>query len=80
MLDAAEDQISDLEDMINTPTHTHRQSSKKKKEFKNNKSLNILNNMKQKNVYIIGIPEGQESKQGIKNLFEGIMTKISLIW
>ena len=31
--------------------------------------------MKHKNICIMGIPEGKESEQGIKNLFEEIMTK-----
>ena len=31
--------------------------------------------MKHNNIYIMGIPERKESKQGIKNLFEKIMTE-----
>ena len=31
--------------------------------------------MKSNNIYIMGIPEGEESKQGIENLFEEIMTE-----
>ena len=31
--------------------------------------------MKWHNFHIIGIPRGEDSKQGIENLFEGIMTK-----
>ena len=31
--------------------------------------------MKQNNTYIMRIPEGEESKQVIKNLFEEIMTE-----
>ena len=31
--------------------------------------------MESSNIHITGIPEGEESKQGIKNLFEEIMTK-----
>ena len=31
--------------------------------------------MKQNNICIVGIPEGEESEQGIKNLFEEIMSK-----
>ena len=31
--------------------------------------------MKQNNICIMGIPEGEESEQGIKNLFEEIMSK-----
>ena len=31
--------------------------------------------MKHDNIHIMGIPEGEENEQGIKNLFEGIMTE-----
>ena len=31
--------------------------------------------MKHNNICIMGIPEGEESEQGIKNLLEEIMTK-----
>ena len=36
---------------------------------------NILDNMKCNNIHIVGIPEGEKSKQGINNLFEEIMTE-----
>ena len=54
------------------------QSSKKEKTifFLNEVSLrNILDNTKCNNIHIMGIPEGEESKQGIENLFEEIMTE-----
>ena len=55
---------------------TRRQSRKKKKRIlKNEESLRkILNNMNSNDILIMRIPEG-ESEQGIKNLFEEIMTK-----
>ena len=31
--------------------------------------------MKQNNIHIIGVPEGEETEQGIENLFEEIMTE-----
>ena len=31
--------------------------------------------MKHNNICIIGVPEGEESEQGIENLFEKIMTE-----
>ena len=34
-----------------------------------------MDNMKHNNICIIGISEREESKQGIENLFEEIMTK-----
>ena len=51
--------------------------------FINEESLrNILDNIKCKgnNIHILGIPEGGQSKEGIENLFEEMMTKTSLMW
>ena len=46
-------------------TQAEQQKEKKKRIFKNEESLrNILDNMKQNNVHIIGIPEGEDSEQG----------------
>ena len=56
---------------------TPRQESKKKKEClkKDEEGLrNILVNKKHNNICIMGIPEGEESKQGKENSFEEIMT------
>ena len=36
---------------------------------------NILNNMKHNNICIMGISDGEESNQGIENLFEEIRTE-----
>ena len=33
----------------------------------------MRDNMKRNNICIIGIPEGEEEKQGIENLFEKVM-------
>ena len=56
-------------------------AAQRKKEFKKNeKSLtNILENMKHNNIHIMGIPEGEESEQGVENFFEETMTENSLI-
>ena len=58
-LDEVENWISDLEDKVEKSL---KQSREKKKEFlKNEESLrNILDNMKHNNIYIMGIPEGEE--------------------
>ena len=43
---------------------------------KNEDSLRELwDNMKHNNTCIMGIPEGEESEQGIENLFEELMTE-----
>ena len=62
---------------------TQRQSTKTKKNnfFKNEESLrNILDNVKLNYINMMGIPEGEESKQGIEKLFEEIMMENIPIW
>ena len=58
-------------------TKTPKQSSKKKKRILiNEDSLKTLwDNMKHNNICIMGRQEGEESEQGIKSLFEEIMTE-----
>ena len=46
----------------------------KKQEFKKVKRLkNLWDNLKCSNIWIIGVPEGEEQEQEIENLFEQIM-------
>ena len=48
---------------------------KVKKSLRNEESLrNLSENMKHDNICFKGLPEGEENEQGIKNLFEEIMT------
>ena len=57
-------------------THPGKAAKIKKECLKNEESLkSILDNMKHNNICIVGIPEGEESKQGTENLYEEIMTK-----
>ena len=73
-LDEAEDWISVLEDKVGKNNQSEQQ--KERRILKNKESLrNILDNMKHNNICIMGIPEGEESEQGIENLFEKIMAK-----
>ena len=73
-LDEAEDGISGLEDKVEKNTQAEQQ--KEKRNLKNEETLrNIWDNMKHNNIHIMGIPEGEESEQGIENLFEEIMAK-----
>ena len=44
----------------------------KKQEFKKVKT-GLLDNFKCSNIQIIGVPEGEEEEQEIKNLFEQIV-------
>ena len=73
-LDEAEDQINELEDKVENNTQSEQQNEKRLK--KNKDSLRDLwGNMICNNICIIGIPEGEEEKQGIENLFEKVMTE-----
>ena len=47
----------------------------KKKECKKNEETlkNLWDNFKCSNIWIIGVPEGEEEEQEIENLFEQIM-------
>ena len=74
MWDEAESQISVLEDKVEKNTQAEQQ--KEKIILKNEESLrNILDNVKCTNIRIMGILEGEERDQGIKSLFEEIMTE-----
>ena len=44
----------------------------KKQEFKKTEERlkNFWDNFKHSNIWIIGVPEGEEEEQGIENLFE----------
>ena len=48
-----------------------------KKRFKKNENIlrELQDNMKHYNICIIGISEGEQKEQGIKRLFEKIMTE-----
>ena len=76
-LDEAKDQIRNSKEKVAEDTNL----SSKIKKIKNEGSLRELwHSMKCNNIYIIGVLEGEESEQGIENLFEEIITKTSLIW
>ena len=47
----------------------------KKQEYKKNEERlrKLWDNLKHSNTWIIGVPEGKEQEQEIKNLFEQIM-------
>ena len=71
-LDEAEDRISELEDKVEK--NTQKEQEKKKRLRKNEEGLREMqDNMKCNNILIIRIPEGEEEKQGIENLFEKVM-------
>ena len=45
----------------------------KKQNSKNEKIRNLRDNFKRFNIWITGVPEGEEQEQEIENLFEQIM-------
>ena len=45
----------------------------KQKQKKAERLRNLWNNFKHSNIWIIGVPEGEEEEQKIENLFEQIM-------
>ena len=52
----------------------HKEQEKEKRLRKNEEGLReIQDNMKNNNIHIIGIPEGEGEEQGIENLFEKVM-------
>ena len=60
---------------------TTMQNKKRKECKKNEDSISSLwDNFKRFNVRIIGVPEGEEKEQEIKNLSEIIVKETSLIW
>ena len=65
-------QINNLEqkEEINIqPEHNEETRVKKNEE----RLLNLFDNLKHSNIWIIGVPEGEEEQQEIENLFEQIM-------
>ena len=71
-LDEAEDWISELEDKLEK--NTQKEQEKEKRLRKNKEGLRELqDNMKHNNICIIGIPEGEQKKQGMENLLQKIM-------
>ena len=53
---------------------------RKKNSEKWRETSNIWDNLKHSNIQIIGVPEGEEQQQEIKNLFEQIMKENFPIW
>ena len=46
----------------------------KKQEFKKNERIrNLQDTFKHSNIWIVGVPEGEEEEREIENLFENIM-------
>uniref|UniRef100_A0A8D0UHA1 L1 transposable element RRM domain-containing protein n=1 Tax=Sus scrofa TaxID=9823 RepID=A0A8D0UHA1_PIG len=68
----AEERISDVEDRIMEITQTGQQTENQMKT--NERNIRYLwDNIRQTNLCIIGIPEGEEKDKGIENIFEEII-------
>ena len=70
----AEEWISDVEDKIMEITQSGQQTENQVKKHGSN-IRDLWDNIKQANLRIIGIPEGEEKEKGIKNIFEEIMAE-----
>ena len=70
----AEEQISDLEDIM--VEFTAAEQNKEKRMKKNEDSLRDLwDNIKRNNIRIIGFPEGEEREKGPEKIFEEIIVE-----
>ena len=71
---AAEERISDLEDRM--VEFTAAEQNKEKRMKRNEDSLRDLwDNIKRKNIRIIGVPVGEEREKGPEKIFEEIIVK-----
>ena len=73
-LNNAEGQMSDLEDKIMEITQSGWQTENQMKKHEST-IRDIWYNIKQANLHIIGIPEGEEKEKGIENIFKEIMVE-----
>ena len=70
----AEEWISDLEDKIMEITQSGQWTENQMKKHESN-IRDLWNNIKHDNLFLIGIPKGEEREKGIENVFEEIMAK-----
>ena len=66
--------ISDLE---HKEAKNHQSEQQKEERIQKNEDSvrSLWNNFKHNNIHIIGVPEGEEKEQEIRNLFEKVMTE-----
>ena len=70
----AEEWISDVEDRIMETTQSGQQTENQMIKYESH-IRDLSDNIKQDNLCIIGIPEGEEKEKGIENIFEEIMSE-----
>ena len=69
-------QINDLEQMEETNIQLE-QNEETRIQKNEDRLRNLWDNFKHSNIWIIGVPEGEEEEQEIENLFEQIMKENS---
>ena len=67
--------ISDLEDRIMAITQSGQQIENQIKKYESS-IRDLCDNIKQANLYIIGIPKGEEKEKGIENIIEVIRAEM----
>lgn len=79
IFEQAEEWISKLEERIMEIIESEEQKEKILK--KNKQSLkNLCDTIKWTNIYIVGVPEGEEGEKGEEGIFEGLMLKTFQNW
>ena len=71
----AEERISDLEDRLMEITQSKQKTESQMKKKNESNIRDLWDNIKQANLCIIGIPEGEEREKGIEDVFEEIMAE-----
>ena len=71
-VDEAKNQINDLQHKEAKNNQSEQEEEKESKKNEDNTSR-LWGNFKKSNIFIIGVPEGEEKKQEIGNLFEKIV-------
>ena len=69
-MDEAENQINDMEHKGGKSIQSEQQEEKKNKKNHEARLRNLWDIFKHTNIWIIGVPEGEEEEQEIENLFE----------
>ena len=70
----AEDRISEVEDRMEEINETERKKEKRMKRNEDN-LRDLWDNVKHPNIWIIGIPEEEDKKEGHEKIFEDIIVE-----